>query len=37
MLEMIVGVTIFVVGIFFGASLYGAGIKAGEKKCQDTN
>lgn len=31
MLEMIVGIAIFVVGVFFGAGLYGAGIKAGEK------
>ena len=31
MLEMICGVVIFVVGVFFGAGLYGAGIKAGEK------
>ena len=31
MLEMICGVGIFVVGVFFGAGLYGAGIKAGEK------
>ena len=31
MIEMLVGVGIFVVGIIFGASLYGAGIKAGEE------
>lgn len=31
MLEMICGVVIFVVGVFIGAGLYGAGIKAGEK------
>lgn len=31
MLEMICGVVIFVAGVFFGAGLYAAGIKAGEK------
>ena len=37
MLEMIIGVAIFVVGTFFGAILYAAGIKAGESngKTQD--
>lgn len=30
MLEMIIGVAIFVVGTFFGAVLYGCGVKAGE-------
>lgn len=29
--EMLVGVGIFIVGVLFGASLYGAGIKAGEE------
>ena len=37
MLEMICGVVIFVVGVFFGAGLYGAGIKAGEKNGERTN
>lgn len=37
MLEMILGVVIFVAGTFFGAVLYGCGIKAGESngKTQD--
>lgn len=34
---MITGVIIFVIGVLVGASLYGAGIKAGEEsgKAQD--
>lgn len=32
MLEMICGVVVFVAGVFFGAGLYGAGMKAGEKR-----
>ena len=31
MIEMLVGVGIFVVGVLLGASLYGAGMKAGEE------
>ena len=31
MLEMICGVGIFVAGLFFGAVLYAAGMKAGEQ------
>lgn len=31
MIEMLVGVGIFIVGVLFGASLYGAGMKAGEE------
>lgn len=31
MLSMVMGVVIFIVGVFFGAGLYAAGIKAGEK------
>ncbi len=31
MIEMIVGVGIFIVGCFFGAALYGAGMKKGDE------
>lgn len=31
MLEMITGVVIFIIGMFFGAGLYSAGMKAGDK------
>ena len=37
MIEMISGVAIFVVGVLFGAGLYGAGMKAGEKNGTGTN
>lgn len=31
-MEMILGVGIFLLGVFSGAVLYGAGVKAGEEK-----
>lgn len=31
MVEMLVGVGIFIVGVLFGGALYGAGMKAGEE------
>lgn len=37
MIEMLVGIAIFVVGVFFGAGLYGAGMKAGEENGERTN
>lgn len=37
MLEMICGMAIFLVGVFFGAGLYGAGMKAGEKHGTEIN
>lgn len=30
-MEMIIGVGIFILGVFVGAGLYGAGMKAGEE------
>lgn len=35
MLEMIIGIGIFVVGVFVGAGLYGAGMKAGEENAKE--